>query len=60
MWSPQVNHRASGRPINLPVAGALQLNVHETSRVVNGLDSTSGQLIVDLIAKGSRQIRVPR
>ena len=45
---------------NLPVAGALQVQVHETSRVVSGIDTTSGQLIVDLIAICRRQIRAPR
>ena len=33
------------------VYGALQVHVHETSRVVSGIDTTSGQLIADLIAK---------
>ena len=53
---------SSFRPseFSLPVAGALQLQKHETSRVVSGIDTTSGQLIVDLIAKGRGQILAPR
>ena len=46
--------------IYLPAAGALQADEQETSRVVSGIDTTSRQLIADLIAKGRRQIRVPR
>ena len=37
--------------INLLEAGALQKHEHETSRLVSGIDTTSSQLIADLIAK---------
>ena len=64
--SPHLHHRASGRPnllavqIYLLAAGALQAHEHETSRVVIVIDTTNGQLIADKVAKGRRQIRVPR
>ena len=53
---------SSFRPseFSLPVAGALQAHGHETSRVVTLTDTTSGQLIADLIAIGRRQMLVPR
>ena len=38
-------------PRNLPVAGALQVLVHETSRVVRAGVTSNGKLSVDLIAK---------
>ena len=46
---PRLHHRASGRQNNLPVAGALQAHEHETFRVVTVIDTTSGQLIADLM-----------
>ena len=53
---------SSFRPseFSLPIADALQLHIHGTSREVSGIDTTSDQLIADLIAKRRRQIRVPR
>ena len=57
---PTDGHGASGRRINLLEAGALHAHEHETSLMVNGIDTTSSQLIADLIAKGRRQIMVPR
>ena len=52
---------SSFRPseFSFPVAGALQAHEHETSRVVMLIDTTSGQLIADLIAIGRRQMLVP-
>ena len=53
---------SSCRPseFSLPVAGALQAHEQETSRVLMLIDTTSGQLIADLIAIGGRQMLVPR
>ena len=49
-------------PESIMTKGVLlsKLVEHETSRVVIVSDSTSGQLIADLIAKSRRQIRAPR
>ena len=59
-WSPHLHHPASGHPHYLASSWCSQAHEHETSRVEIVIDTTSGQLIVDLIAKDRMQILVPR
>ena len=52
--------REAWRSLQMPVAGDLQVCVHEFSRAVRTVDTSNGKVAIKLIAKGEKQRRVPR